>query len=109
MMNNDKSENTNGPRREKLKGFTNWPWWADLTRAMLVEKDVWDQIEIGSRQPPTTLSERELKTKENQMAIGMATRIIKKGVNDDIFNNIINIIDPKEMWEKLRAAYLQVG
>lgn len=43
------------------------------------------------------------------MAVGTATRIIKEGVSDDIFNNIIDITDPKEMWDKLRAACSQVG
>lgn len=43
------------------------------------------------------------------MAIEIATWIIKEGVNDNIFNNIINITDPKKMWEKLRVIYLQVG
>lgn len=43
------------------------------------------------------------------MAIGTATRIIKEGVSDDIFNNIIGMTDPEEMWEKLRTACSQVG
>lgn len=32
-------------------------------------------------------------------------QIIKEGVSDDIFNNIIDIIDRKEMWEKLHIVY----
>ena len=43
------------------------------------------------------------------MAVETATRIIKEGMSDDIFNNIIDITDPKEMWEKLRSACSQVG
>lgn len=43
------------------------------------------------------------------MAIGITTQIIKEGVSNDIFNNIIDIIDPQEMWEKLRTACSQVG
>lgn len=39
------------------------------------------------------------------MAIEIATRIIKKGVNNNIFNNIINIIDLLKMWEKLHMVY----
>lgn len=31
------------------------------------------------------------------MAIGITIRIIKERVNDDIFNNIIDITDPQEM------------
>lgn len=43
------------------------------------------------------------------MAIGTATWIIKEGVSDDIFNNIIDNTDLKEIWEKLRADCSQVG
>ncbi len=74
---------------------------------MLIEKDVWDLVETGPRPVPATIWEQ--KTKENRMAVGTATRIIKEGVSDDIFNNIIDVTDPKEMWEKLRAACSQVG
>lgn len=39
------------------------------------------------------------------MAIEIATRVIKKGVSNNIFNNIINIIDLLKMWEKLHMVY----
>lgn len=42
-------------RRQKLTGFANWPQWADLTKTMLIEKDVWDLIEIGPQQDPDAL------------------------------------------------------
>lgn len=32
--------------------------------------------------------------------MGIATRIIKKGVSNNIFNNIIDVINPKKMSEK---------
>lgn len=76
---------------------------------MLIEKDVWDLIEIGPHEDPVALWEQEKKIKENRMAIGTATRIIKEGVSDDIFNNIIDVTDPQEMWQKLRTACSQVG
>lgn len=74
---------------------------------MLIEKDVWDLIEDGPRQPLAALWEQKIK--ENRMAVGIATRTIKEGVSDDIFNNIIDITDLQEMWEKLRTACSQVG
>ena len=40
------------------------------------------------------------------MAIGTATQIIKKNISKNIFNKIINITNPKEIWEKLQAACL---
>lgn len=71
---------------------------------MLIEKDVWDLVEVGPRQ------NRPLaEIKKNRMAVGTATRIIKEGVSDDIFNNIIDVTDPQEMWRKLRTACSQVG
>lgn len=43
------------------------------------------------------------------MAIKTATQIIKKSVSDNIFNNIIDIIDFKEMWEKFCPTCSQVS
>lgn len=41
-MAEEATDNTSsgGSRRQKLTGFANWPRWADLTKAMLIEKDV---------------------------------------------------------------------
>lgn len=33
----------------------------------------------------------------------------QKGVRNDIINNIIDLTNSKEIWEKMRAAYAQVG
>lgn len=43
------------------------------------------------------------------MAIRTAIRIIKESVSNDIFNNLIDITNLKEMWEKLYSAYSQVS
>lgn len=43
------------------------------------------------------------------MAIGTATWIINKGISNNIFNNIIDITNSKEMWEKLCATCFQIG
>lgn len=72
-----------------------------------MEKGVWNLIENGARPEPAPFWEQ--RSKENRMAVGTATRIIKEGVSDDIFNNIIDITDTREMWEKLRTACSQVG
>ena len=40
------------------------------------------------------------------MVVDIATRIIKEGVSNNIFNNIINITDFQKIWEKLWLAYL---
>lgn len=74
---------------------------------MLVEKDVWDLIKTGPRPVPPAIWEQ--RSKDNCMAVGTATRIIKEGVSDDIFNNIIGIMDLRERWEKLRTVCSQVG
>lgn len=107
-MTDKRNNNTSGGLyREKLSGFTNWLQQSDFMKIILIKKDVWDLVEI--RPKPNLATIQKQKTKENQRAIGMATQIIKKGVSNDIFNNIIDITDSKEMWKKLCNACSQVG
>lgn len=98
-MTNKKNDTPSRLRRKKLTGFINWLQSSNLTKAMLIEKDVWDLVEIRPRPVLTTIWEQ--KTKENRMAMRKVTQIIKKGISDNIFNNIIDVTDPKEIWEKL--------
>lgn len=49
-MTDKKNNNTfSRLRYEKLIGFTNWLLWSDFTKAMLIEKDVWDFVETGPK------------------------------------------------------------
>lgn len=43
------------------------------------------------------------------MAVGIAQRIIREGVIDQIAFNIMDIKDPKQMWDKLKSIYTEVG
>lgn len=45
-------ESSKDNKREKLRGFENWPQWTNLTQAMLEEKEVWDVVD-DSRPEPT--------------------------------------------------------
>ena len=85
---------------QMLIGFVNWLWWADFSKAILIEKDVWDLIEVGWQQSPDALWKQEKKIKENWMTIKIVMRIIKKKISNNIFNNIINVTNPQEIWEK---------
>ena len=38
-----------------------------------------------------------------------AARIIKGGLNDDLFKNVEDTNNPKEIWDKLKKACSQVG
>ena len=58
---------------------------------MLVQKNVWDFIEIRPQEPLTVIWEYKKKIKENQMVVDITTWIIKEGIRNDIFNNIIDI------------------
>lgn len=93
--------------REKLKGFVNWPRWADLTRTMLEEKDVWDIVEEGPRR--NICFDETIKGNQMAMAIAANIKIIKEGVSDDLYTNIIDKREPHEMWKKLQAVCSQVG
>lgn len=84
-------------KREKLTGFVNWPLWSMLTRSMMIEKDVWDLISKGPREPIANPALFGKEAKENRMAIGIAQRIITEGISDQIAVNIMDLEDPKDM------------
>ena len=91
-------------KRKKLCGFKNWPQWADLTQAILEEKKVWDVVD-GSHADPTTAAQTRKKEKDN----AVASKIIKQGVNSDLYINIIGERDPHRSWETLRQVCSQIG
>ena len=43
------------------------------------------------------------------MAIGIAQRTITEGISDQIAVNIIDLEDPKEMWDRLKTLCSEVG
>lgn len=43
------------------------------------------------------------------MIIRIITQIIKKSINNNIFYNIIDIINLKKIWEKLYTVYSQIS
>ena len=96
-------------KRKKLIGFSNWPIWSGITESILIEKDVWDLVSTGPRprRENTALWSKEVK--EDHMAVGIAQKIIREGVSDQIAFNIMDLKDPKEMWEKLKSVYTEVG
>ncbi len=84
-------------KRDKLTGFINWPLWSILTRSIMIEKDVWDFISKGPREPIANPTLFEKEAKKNRIAIGIAQRIITEGISDHIAVNIMDLEDPKEM------------
>ena len=91
-------------KRKKLKGFENWPQWADLTQAMLEEKEVWDVVN-GTRPKPTTLAQTRKKNKTN----AITSKIIKQGVHSNQYTNIIGERNPHQSWEILQWVCSQVS
>ncbi len=105
-------ESNNGgtqAKREKLTGFANWPVWSGITKSMLIEKDVWDLVTTDPRAPRKNPGLWFKKIKEDRMAVDTAQRIIREGVSDQIAFNIMDLKDPKEMWDKLKSIYIKVG
>ena len=71
---------------------------------MLEEKEVWDVVD-NLRPEPTTAVQIRKKDKDNSIA----TKIIKQGVNSDLYINVIGKRDPHRSWETLRQVCSQVG
>ena len=79
-------------REEKLKGVENWSRWSNMTELILVEKGYWD-IVTGSC---TRLTDPTQVTVFKKESAG-AARIIKGGLNDDLFKNVEDTNDSKEI------------
>ena len=43
------------------------------------------------------------------MVVGITQQIILKGVNNQIALNIMDLKDPKEMWDKLKSICSKIG
>ena len=94
-------------RYEKLKGFENWPEWADLTCTSLEEKGVWDLVD-GTR---PLLAENAagvtIRTRDKEIAI--ACNIIKQGVGSELYANVIGERNPVNLWNTLERISSRVG
>lgn len=49
------------------------------------------------------------KVKEDQMAVKITWQIILEGINNQIALNIINLKDPKKIWDKLVNICSEIG
>lgn len=76
---------------------------------MLIKKDVWDLVSTGTRPQRENPGIWAKEVKEDRMAVGIAQRIIREGVSDQIAFNIMDLKDPKEMWDKLKSICTEVG
>lgn len=106
----EESNNGGGQaKREKLTGFANWPIWSMITKSMLIEKDVWDLVTTGPRPVRQNPQLWIKEIKEDRMAVGIAQRIITEGVSNQIAFNIMDLEDPKDIWDKLKSICSEIG
>lgn len=108
-MNKNSLGGSGQAKQKLLTGFINWPIWVMLTKSMLIEKDVWDLISNRSCPIRGHNSGWNKENKEDRMIIGIAQKIIIKGVSSQITFNIMDIDNQKEMWDILKRICLDVG
>ena len=72
-----------------------------FTQSMMIEKDIWDLISKRPREPIANPALFGKEAKENRMAIDIVQQIITKDISNQIAINIMDLEDPKEMWERL--------
>lgn len=84
-------------KQEKLTKFANWPVLSDITKSMLMEKDVWDLVSIRPRPQCKNPRLWAKDVKEDCIVVGIAQQIIRESISDEITFNIIDLEDPKEM------------
>lgn len=75
----------------------------------MIEKDIWDLVSTGPRPEQQNPHLFAKEVKEDRMAIGIAQEIITKGVSDQIAFNIMDLEDPREMWNMLRNICSEIG
>lgn len=80
-----------------------------ITQSMLIEKDVWDLVSSGPRPERQNPSLWAKEVQEDRMAVRIARRIITEGVSDQIAFNIMDLEDPKEMWDKLKSICSEIS
>ncbi len=99
----------NQAKQDELTGFANRPIWSMITKSMLKEKDVWDFVSIGPRRERQNPAFWTKEVKEDRIAVRIAQQIITKSVSGQIAFNIIDLEDPKEMWDKLKSICTEIG
>ena len=91
-------------REEKLKGYDNWSRWSNITKLALKEKGLWT-LANGQRTGNGNAASQTAYEKD----AAAAAKIIKSGVNDELFKNIEDTDDPKAIWDRLEKVCTQVG
>ncbi|SLM37807.1 Zinc finger, CCHC-type [Lasallia pustulata] len=98
MANNDKDSVR---REEKLRGVENWARWSNMTMLDLKEKGYWG-IVTGARTIGTTPATIASFDRDS----AGAAKIIKGGLNDNLFKNVEGTDNPTDIWNKLKAVCL---
>lgn len=76
---------------------------------MLIEKDIWDLVLIGPCFICKNLRIWAKKVKKDQIVVDITQQIIREDVSNQITFNIIDIKDLKQIWDKLKSIYTEVG
>ncbi|KAA6418031.1 MAG: hypothetical protein FRX49_12031 [Trebouxia sp. A1-2] len=100
MANNDKDSVR---REEKLRGVENWARWSNMTMLDLKEKGYWG-IVTGARTIGTTPATIASFDRDS----AGAAKIIKGGLNDNLFKNVEGTDNPTDIWNKLKAVCTQI-
>ena len=101
MANNDKDSVR---WEEKLRGVENWARWSNMTMLDLKEKGYWG-IVTGTHMIRTTSA----TVASFDWDSAGAAKIIKGGLNDNLFKNVEGTDNSTDIWNKLKAVCTQVG
>lgn len=98
-----------GDSKSERQWWQNQPVWSRITKSILIEKDVWDFILTGPRPPHQNPRLWTKEIKEDCMAVDITQKIIWESVSNQVAFNIMDLKDPKEMWDKLISICTEVG
>ena len=90
-----------------MKGFENWPQWADLARTSLEEKGVWDLVD--RTRPPLAENAAVVTIRNRDKEIALACSIIKHGIGSELYANVIGERNPINLWNTFERISRRVG
>lgn len=96
-------------RRTLLTGFDTYTRWEDEVRTDLRTEDLWKFVDPDPNADEPEAGNTAAARRQHAKDIAKAEQLIKRNIDDSMFNNLTGTIGPRPMWTKLRSICRQAG